>query len=72
MEIVAGIDFGTLSLRVSIVDSERGPIGSAIAAYDLKRSDKDPKFATQRHEDHLTAFTQGMREALEKADVAGT
>jgi len=28
MAIVAGVDFGTLSVRVSIVDSERGRIGS--------------------------------------------
>ena len=25
MSIVAGVDFGTLSVRVSIFDSERGP-----------------------------------------------
>ena len=31
MAIVAGVDFGTLSVRVSIVDSERGLIGSSIA-----------------------------------------
>ena len=31
MAIVAGVDFGTLSVRVSIVDSERGLRASAIA-----------------------------------------
>jgi len=30
MAVVAGVDFGTLSLRVSLVDSERGLIGSAV------------------------------------------
>ena len=27
MAIVAGVDFGTLSVRVSLVDSERGLLG---------------------------------------------
>ena len=31
MTIVAGVDFGTLSVRVSIVDSERGRLGAASA-----------------------------------------
>ena len=31
MAIVAGVDFGTLSVRVSIVDSERGLLDSVIA-----------------------------------------
>jgi len=30
MPIVAGVDFGTLSVRVSLVDSERGLLQSAI------------------------------------------
>src|SRR5437879_4045120 len=30
MAVVAGVDFGTLSVRVSIVDSERGLLASAI------------------------------------------
>ena len=29
MSIVAGVDFGTLSVRVTLVDSARGPIGTA-------------------------------------------
>ena len=40
MAIVAGVDFGTLSVRVSILDSERGPAGSAIAEYPLHRKRK--------------------------------
>ena len=42
MAIVAGVDFGTLSVRVSIVDSERGLLASAIggisAASQTRRS----------------------------------
>ena len=30
MAIVAGVDFGTLSVRVTLVDSKKGPIGTAI------------------------------------------
>ena len=32
MAIVAGVDFGTLSVRVSLVDSERGLLGIAGSA----------------------------------------
>ena len=33
MSTVAGIDFGTQSVRVSIFDSDRGRLGSGTAAY---------------------------------------
>ena len=42
MAIVAGVDFGTLSVRVSIVDSERGLLGSGVAEYPLHRKRKIP------------------------------
>ena len=48
MAIVAGVDFGTLSVRVSIVDSERGVIGSATADYPLHRKREDPEYASSR------------------------
>ena len=50
MAIVAGVDFGTLSVRVSIVDSGQGRLGSATADYPLHRKKDDPDHATQRHE----------------------
>ena len=37
MAIVAGVDFGTLSVRVSIVDSAQGRLGSGSADYPLRR-----------------------------------
>lgn len=37
MAIVAGVDFGTLSVRVSLVDSARGLLESALAEYPLHR-----------------------------------
>jgi len=71
MAIVAGVDFGTLTVRVSIVDSEKGRIGSATAEYPLFRKKEDPDFATQRHEDHMNALVSATRRALEAAGVDG-
>jgi L-ribulokinase len=71
MALVAGVDFGTLSVRVSIVDSERGLLSSAIAEYPLHRKREDPDFATQSHQDHMQALAQAMRQATESAKVSG-
>ena len=71
MAVVAGVDFGTLSVRVSLVDSERGLLASAVAAYPLHRKREDPEFATQSHADHMRGLTTATREALEKAGVRG-
>jgi L-ribulokinase len=71
MAIVAGVDFGTLSVRVSLVDSERGLIESAIAEYPLHRKRDDIEYATQSHDDHMRALASAMRQALEKAGLAG-
>ena len=71
MAIVAGVDFGTLSVRVSIVDSERGLLASAIAEYPLHRKREDPDFATQSHEDHMHALAEATRQAVRSAGIAG-
>jgi L-ribulokinase len=71
MAIVAGVDFGTLSVRVSLVDSERGLIDSAVSECPLHRKREDPEYATQSHDDHMRALTSSMRDALKKAGVAG-
>jgi len=71
MAIVAGVDFGTLSVRVSIVDSERGLLDSAVANYPLHRKQEDPEHATQSHADHMRALAEATREALKKSGVAG-
>ena len=71
MAVVAGVDFGTLSVRVSIVDSERGLLESAIAEYPLHRKREDPEYATQSHDDHMRALAAAMREALRKSGVPG-
>ncbi len=72
MAIVAGVDFGTLSVRVSIVDSENGRIGSATADYPLFRKKEDPDHATQRHQDHMDGLAAAMKKAIEVAGVSGS
>jgi len=70
--IVAGVDFGTQSVRVSIVDRARGVIGHGVAEYPVKRDARDPDFAMQSHDDHMTALVAAMRIALASADIAGS
>src|SRR5215813_5160236 len=71
MSVVAGVDFGTLSVRVSIVDSEKGRLGSGVGEYPLHRKREDPDHATQSHADHMSALTAAMKKALAAAGVAG-
>lgn len=69
--IVAGVDFGTLSVRASIFDSERGRLGYGVAEYPLHRSRNDPDYATQSHGDHTHALTAAIRSAVSTAGVDG-
>ncbi len=71
MAVVAGVDFGTLSVRVSIVDSDRGLLSSAVAEYPLHRKREDPEYATQSHEDHMRALAAATREAVKQAGISG-
>jgi L-ribulokinase len=71
MAIVAGVDFGTLSVRTSIVDSTRGLIGSGVAEYPLHRKREDPDYATQSHDDHMRSLADSTRRALKEAGVSG-
>ncbi|NWF85864.1 MAG: ribulokinase, partial [Bryobacteraceae bacterium] len=71
MAVVAGVDFGTLSVRVSIVDSEAGRLASAVAEYPLHRKREDPDYATQSHRDHMEALARAMRDAVAQAGVRG-
>lgn len=70
--IAAGIDFGTLSVRVSLFDHERGRLSFATADYPLHRKKEDPDHATQSHHDHMSALTKAMLEAVEKAGIPGS
>src|ERR1035438_9489795 len=71
MSIVAGVDFGTLSVRVSIFDSVRGRLGAGTAPYPLLRKKEDPDHATQSHTDHMTALALATHRAIEDAGIDG-
>src|SRR6201986_3923426 len=71
MSIVAGVDFGTLSVRVPLFDSERGRLGTASAEYPLKRKRDDPDYATQSHQDQMDALVKATRKAIAEAGVDG-
>ena len=72
MAIVAGVDFGTQSVRVSLFDSVQGRLGSAVAEYPVLRKREDPDHATQRHSDHMRALAEATAAALANAGVAGS
>jgi L-ribulokinase len=71
MPLVAGVDFGTLSVRVTLVHSEKGPIGTASAEYPLHRRREDPDYATQAHGDQMKALVRATRAVLEQTGIAG-
>ncbi len=74
MAIVAGVDFGTLSVRVTLFDSGRGDKGglaTASASYPLHRKREDPDFATQSHQDQMDALVSAMRAVVAKAGISG-
>ncbi len=71
MPIVAGVDFGTLSVRVSIVDCDRGLLSSALSEYPLHRDRENPDFATQSHADHMRALAEATRQAVKSAGITG-
>src|SRR5271165_192820 len=71
MAVVIGVDFGTLSVRASVVDSEKGVLESAVAEYPLHRKREDPEYATQAHADHMRALAAATRLALQKAGLVG-
>src|ERR1700733_6652598 len=72
MAIVAGVDYGTLSVRVTLLDSARGRLSTASAEYPLHRKREDPDYATQSHADHMSALTIVMRQAIAEARIDGS
>src|SRR5581483_1276222 len=71
MSIVAGVDFGTLSVRVSIFDSAKGKLGAGTVSYPLHRRRDDPDYATQSHTDHMNALVEATRAAIQAAGIDG-
>ncbi len=68
---VAGVDFGTLSVRVTLLNSECGRLGTASAEYPLHRKREDPDFATQSHTDQMNALVTAARKVLAETGVPG-
>jgi L-ribulokinase len=71
MTVVAGVDFGTLSVRVTLVESGKGPVGTASAAYPLHRKREDPNYATQAHADQMAALAAATRDVLGATGIDG-
>jgi L-ribulokinase len=71
MSIVAGVDFGTLSVRVSLFDKHTGRLGSGVANYSLHRSAQDHNLATQGHAEQMEALERAMHAALWTSHVNG-
>jgi hypothetical protein len=71
LSIVAGVDFGTLSVRVSLFSKSEGRLGTGVAEYPLHRSAQDPNFATQSHRAQMDALERAMRSALRESGVSG-
>jgi L-ribulokinase len=69
--IVAGADFGTLSVRVTLLDSVRGRLGTSSSEYPLHRRREDPDYATQSHADQMAALVRATRQVLAETGVDG-
>jgi L-ribulokinase len=69
---VAGVDFGTLNVRVSVFDDQSGRLGAGVAEYPVHRKRNDPDHATQSHADHMTALASATRKALAASGVKGS
>jgi L-ribulokinase len=72
MAIVAGVDYGTLSVRVTLLDSKQGRLSTASAEYPLHRKREDPDYATQSHADHMNALVAAMHHAIAEAGIDGS
>ncbi|SFS09924.1 L-ribulokinase [Granulicella pectinivorans] len=68
MAIVAGVDYGTLSVRVTLL-SENGRIGTAMAGYPLMRSRENPDQATQSHDAQMAALVTAMKQVVADCNV---
>lgn len=71
MSIIAGVDFGTLSVRVTLLDSTKGRLSTASAEYPLHRKREDPDYATQSHQDQMDALVKATRQAIQDAGIDG-
>ena len=71
MAIVAGVDFGTRSVRVSIVDDTRGMLGNCVHPYRVILKKEDPDHASQRHTEHMESLTKAFQGAIAASGING-
>lgn len=72
MAIVLGVDFGTLSVRATLMDTATGAtLGNGVAEYPLKRSAADPLLGGQAHADHMDGLARAVRSAIADAGIDG-
>ncbi|MBV9403727.1 MAG: ribulokinase [Acidobacteriaceae bacterium] len=71
-KVVAGVDFGTQSVRVSLFDDAKGRLGAAVAEYPVHRKREDPDYATQSHVDHMSALGAALKDAIQNAGIQGS
>jgi L-ribulokinase len=71
MTVVAGVDFGTQSVRCSIFDSERGRLGAGVAEYPVLRRQDEPDYAAQRVADQFSALITAASRAIAAAKIDG-
>jgi sugar (pentulose or hexulose) kinase len=71
LSIVAGVDFGTLSVRVSLFSKGEGRLGSGVAEYPLRRSAQDPNLATQSHFAQMDALERAMLRNISAGSASG-
>ena len=71
MSIVAGVDFGTLSVRVSLFRKDGCRLGFGLGDYPLERRKDDPDYATQSHDDQMGALVVATKRAIAAAGVDG-
>lgn len=70
MAIVLGVDFGTLSVRATVMDTDSGAtLGHGVAEYPLKRSAVDPLLGGQAHDDHMDGLVKAIRAATLDAAI---
>ncbi|WP_374378712.1 ribulokinase [Dongia sp.] len=70
-KVVAGVDFGTLSVRVTLFSDAGQALGHASAEYPLHRRRDDPDHATQSHDDQMAALGAAFAKALAESHVRG-
>ena len=58
-------------MRVTLVATNQGQLGSGVAGYPLHCRKEDPDYTTQSHDDHIRALLEAIERALGAAKVPG-